>query len=98
MTTTIDNCDDDPNNSTVGDGYCDDLMNIAECNYDGGDCCGNNVTYGNCSACICHYNITGGNEDTSWLTLVFKDNIIQYIWMFIENLTVPPVSVPKLKL
>jgi len=59
LTTTIDNCHDDPNNSTVGDGYCDDWMNIVECNYDGGDCCGNNVTHGNCSACIC-INITEG--------------------------------------
>ena len=78
LTTTIDNCHDDPNNSTVGDGYCDDWMNIVECNYDGGDCCGNNVTHGNCSACIC-INITEGNEDTSLLTPVFKNNILQYI-------------------
>ena len=86
MTTTIDNCHDDPDNSTVGDGYCDDLMNIVECNYDGGDCCGPNVTHGNCSECICHYNITtGGNEDISCITLAFKNNRIQYIWMFIEN-------------
>ena len=27
-------------NALVGNGYCDDEMNIAECNFDGGDCCG----------------------------------------------------------
>ena len=37
----------------IGNGLCDDLMNNAECDYDGGDCCGNNVTYGNCSQCAC---------------------------------------------
>jgi hypothetical protein len=28
------------NNALVGDGYCQDLTNTAECNFDGGDCCG----------------------------------------------------------
>ena len=39
----------------VGDGVCDDLTNIAECNYDGGDCClfPRNTTY--CSICQCFY-------------------------------------------
>ena len=27
-------------NALVGDGYCQDLTNTAECNFDGGDCCG----------------------------------------------------------
>ena len=27
-------------NALVGDGYCNDEMNTAECNFDGGDCCG----------------------------------------------------------
>ena len=27
-------------NALVGDGYCNDELNIAECNFDGGDCCG----------------------------------------------------------
>ena len=37
----------------VSDGYCDDLTNTAECNYDGGDCCGSNVNTGFCVDCIC---------------------------------------------
>ena len=27
----------------IGDGYCDDINNNMNCNYDGGDCCGPNV-------------------------------------------------------
>ena len=27
-------------NTLIGNGYCDDEMNITECNFDGGDCCG----------------------------------------------------------
>ena len=27
----------------VGDGYCDDVSNTIECNYDGGDCCLDNT-------------------------------------------------------
>ena len=26
-----------------GDGYCDDENNMAACNWDGGDCCNNNI-------------------------------------------------------
>ena len=35
----------------IGDGYCDDVVNTPECNYDNGDCCGGNTQL--CSACIC---------------------------------------------
>ena len=27
----------------IGDGYCDDVNNNEECQWDGGDCCGDNV-------------------------------------------------------
>jgi hypothetical protein len=36
-----------------GDGYCDDTNNNDVCNYDGGDCCGDNVNMNYCSACQC---------------------------------------------
>ena len=32
----------------VGDGFCDWPTNVQECNYDGGDCCGD------CYNCICN--------------------------------------------
>merc|ERR1712111_312918 len=34
-----------------GDGWCDDGNNNADCSYDGGDCCGDNVQTTYCSVC-----------------------------------------------
>ena len=36
-----------------GDNYCDDGNNNAECAFDGGDCCGNNVNTTYCTLCQC---------------------------------------------
>ena len=41
-------------NPLVGDGYCQDQMNTANCNFDGGDCCGSCIIRDHCSDCICH--------------------------------------------
>ena len=47
----------------VYDHYCHDHVNTAECNYDGGDCCGPNVnTYG-CADCICYSQHCNGPEE-----------------------------------
>ena len=37
----------------IADGYCDDKNNIEECQWDGGDCCGDNVVTSDCSVCAC---------------------------------------------
>ena len=37
----------------VGDGVCNDETNHMECNYDGGDCCGDNVNVEHCKKCLC---------------------------------------------
>ena len=37
-----------------GDGYCDDDNNNAGCDFDGGDCCGDNVKKEFCSECKCY--------------------------------------------
>ena len=37
----------------VGDGVCNDETNIAGCNFDGGDCCGYNITSEHCTDCTC---------------------------------------------
>ena len=37
----------------IGDGYCDDENNFHECNYDGGDCCGDSVNITYCNECLC---------------------------------------------
>ena len=36
-----------------GNGFCDDGNNIMECDFDGGDCCGNQVKHGHCTLCQC---------------------------------------------
>ena len=36
-----------------GDNYCDDENNVESCDWDGGDCCGDNVVSTYCSACEC---------------------------------------------
>merc|ERR1711881_252261 len=36
-----------------GDNYCDDGNNNAGCEWDGGDCCGNDVNTQYCSVCAC---------------------------------------------
>ena len=42
-----------PDADWVGDGYCDDIANNADCNYDGGDCCGSDINTQYCSECQC---------------------------------------------
>ena len=46
-------------NSWKADGYCDDNNNIDICDYDGGDCCGDNVNTSYCYECTCK---TGDGE------------------------------------
>ena len=38
----------------IGNGFCNDETNNAECNYDGGDCCGACINTDHCSECLCH--------------------------------------------
>merc|ERR1719433_1441998 len=47
-----------------GDNYCDDENNNAECGWDGGDCCGDNVNTQYCSACECLDPNAGGPTTT----------------------------------
>ena len=42
----------------VGDGFCNDETNNADCNYDDGDCCLYNVNTNHCSDCECYHNET----------------------------------------
>ena len=43
----------------VGDGYCNDITNIQQCDFDGGDCCGSCILTDYCTNCSCIANITG---------------------------------------
>ena len=46
--------------SWIGDGFCDDQANNIECNFDGDDCCGDNVQTDYCSVCQCLSDSGGG--------------------------------------
>ena len=37
----------------IGNGFCNDEANTAECSYDGGDCCGECINTELCTECIC---------------------------------------------
>merc|ERR1711992_191800 len=39
--------------SWIGDGECDDINNTEECQWDGGDCCGDDVATDYCTICEC---------------------------------------------
>ena len=38
----------------AANGICNDETNSAECEFDGGDCCGACINTDNCSECLCH--------------------------------------------
>ena len=46
----------------IGDGHCDDDNNNAACSYDGGGCCGDNVSMTYCSICQCLDPAYSGNS------------------------------------
>ena len=50
---------------SIGDGFCHDDNNVAECNYDGGDCCGSCVVKEYCSDCECLGGDNTGNGVSS---------------------------------
>ena len=47
------------------DNYCHDNNNIEECQWDGGDCCGDNVNTQYCSICVCLDPGVGDSESTT---------------------------------
>ena len=42
-----------------GDSYCDDENNNAACDWDGGDCCGDDVSTVYCTTCECLEELEG---------------------------------------
>ena len=49
------NCLDGVKYVMVGNGYCNDETNNADCNYDDGDCCKLNVKTDHCTECTCYH-------------------------------------------
>ena len=41
-------------NALIGNGFCNDETNHADCLYDGGDCCGSCILKDYCSECFCY--------------------------------------------
>ncbi len=46
-------CPGDLIHDWIADGFCDDDTNIAECDYDGGDCCNMHADFDYCTECFC---------------------------------------------
>ena len=49
----------------MGNGYCNDEVNILDCGYDGGDCCGSCINADLCTNCSCLGNITGNGSSNA---------------------------------
>jgi hypothetical protein len=49
---------DNPDDTWLHDGQCDDATNTPECGFDGGDCCGENVNSVHCTKCQCLTSVT----------------------------------------
>merc|ERR1711971_494388 len=64
----------------VGEGTCDDDVNIPECNYDGGDCCGpNKVCFSEYSDCECKEDVDSQNTVTNTVDSQETDTDPNYI-------------------
>ena len=42
------------NGILIANGMCNDETNNDECNFDGGDCCGDCINTEHCSECVCY--------------------------------------------
>ena len=65
--------------SNINNGLCDGITNTPICDYDGGDCCGNNVQNGHCTKCECLNEEQSQYEDTGSIahyTLVRLTNFL----------------------
>ena len=83
------------NAAWIGDGYCDDVTNNIQCNYDGGDCCGVNINTNFCIQCQClsgggnTTTTSGGSTTTGASTTLFEGIIIdnyKMLFFLIANL------------
>ena len=53
------------NTAWIGDNVCDDVNNNEGCQWDGGDCCGDNVVTTYCQVCACLDPGAGGGSGTT---------------------------------
>ena len=71
------------NSELIGDGICDDLNNIQDCQFDGNDCCDKNANFNFCYSCECYEE----EKDTSAIGngSSVLTNMTAYIFLFILN-------------
>ena len=89
------NCLDGVKYVMIGNGYCNDETNNADCNYDGGDCCLSSPITFLCSECVC--STTGviispgypgdyaNNLEVSWHIQVPSGKLIEIIFISFET-------------
>merc|ERR1712051_442063 len=79
---------DCPKPEFIGDWFCDDITNIPECNFDGGDCCHVDSFTFSCNFCICYMDnlTTSTNTNASKFTLVARD-FLKLQWNFLIQVT-----------
>ena len=75
----------------VGDGYCNDVTNSQQCNFDHGDCCLLNVNTDYCSNCSCSGSgvITSpgfpgnydNNLDLTWIIQLPPGHLIEIVFL-----------------
>ena len=68
-----------------GDGYCDDFNNEATCDWDGGDCCNNNLPDYDifCSECQCldpNFDTTTPPTPRIWTTGIVNALVLDLGW------------------
>ena len=61
--------------SWVGDNQCDDETNHAGCNFDGGDCCGDNINTNFCIECNCKHQSACGKGFQGWVGDGYCDDL-----------------------
>ena len=59
----VEECEVEANDTAlIGNGFCNDITNVRSCDFDGGDCCGENISTEFCEICTCHLDdLTTGN-------------------------------------
>ncbi len=50
----VDGCQVDFDHMYIADAFCDDVLNVEACNYDGGDCCLPEIDTTYCDLCVCN--------------------------------------------
>ena len=76
----------------MGDGFCDDATNTGDCEFDGGDCCGDERNTDYCEDCKCKH--VGFSEYFSQIFLIDSDKLRYlvdptFFLPFLKNVLLP---------